>query len=248
MHNPIIGITTDMDSEYLRLKHRYCEAITEAGGIPFLIPSVGKASLYAGRIDGLLISGGNDLDPFYYSEEVSPQVKLVPRKRSDFEFALLEEVLRLRKPILGICYGMQLISVYFGGTLYQDLALQGSVEIRHENGYHVIMISKNRFFEEGTCSVNSSHHQAVKQLGRGLSACAHSTDRLIEAFYKEDYPFLIGTQWHPERIPESGLSTHIFQLFVGAANEDRQGMKSHNSEYRDDPPHPCPLPPGEREL
>ena len=221
--NPIIGITTDMDSEYLRLKHRYCEAITEAGSIPILIPPVGNALRYGDRIDGLLISGGNDLDPFYYSEEVSPGVKLVPRKRSDFEFALLDEVLRLRKPVLGICYGMQLISVYFGGTLYQDLALQGSVEISHENGYHLIMISENRFFEEGTFSVNSSHHQAIKQLGKGLSACAHSPDRLIEAFYKEDYPFLVGTQWHPERMHESDLSTHIFQLFVGASNDGKQG-------------------------
>jgi putative glutamine amidotransferase len=220
--SPIIGITTDIDSEYLRLKHRYCEAITEAGGIPVLIPPVGNAMLYGDMIDGLLISGGNDLDPFYYNEEASPRVKLVPRKRSDFESALLTEVLRLRKPVLGICYGMQLINVYFGGTLYQDLALQGPVEIRHENGYHLIMISENRFFEEGTCSVNSSHHQAIKQLGKGLSAWAHSPDRLIEAFYKEDYPFLVGTQWHPERMHKSDLSTHIFQLFVGAASEDKQ--------------------------
>lgn len=221
--HPIVGITTDMDSEYLRLKHRYCEAIAEAGGIPILIPSVGNARQYGDRIDGLLISGGNDLDPFYYNEEVSPGVKLVPRKRSDFEFALLEEVLRLRKPVLGICYGMQLISVYFGGTLYQDLALQGSVEISHENGYHLIMIAENRFLKESTCSVNSSHHQAIKQLGKGLSACAYSSDRLIEAFYKEDYPFLVGTQWHPERMPESDLSAHIFQLFVGASNDGKRG-------------------------
>jgi putative glutamine amidotransferase len=220
--NPIIGITTDIDSEYLRLKHRYCEAIADAGGIPFLIPPVGNASLYGDRTDGLLISGGNDLDPFYYREEISPRTKLVPRKRSDFEFALLEKVLRLRKPVLGICYGMQLINVYFGGTLYQDLALQASVEIRHENGYHLIMVSKNRFFEEGTYSVNSSHHQSIKQPGKGLSAWAHSPDRLIEAFYKEDYPFLVGTQWHPERMHENDLSTHIFQLFIGASNDGKQ--------------------------
>jgi putative glutamine amidotransferase len=71
------------------------------------------------------------------------------------------------------------------------------------------MISENRFFEEGTYSVNSSHHQGIKQLGKGLSVWAHSPDLLIEAFYKEDHPFLVGTQWHPERIPESDLSRHI---------------------------------------
>jgi putative glutamine amidotransferase len=231
MNTPIIGITTDMDSEYLKLKHRYCEAVAEAGGLPVLIPPVGNAQQYSDRIDGLLISGGNDLDPYYYNEEISPPVKSVPRQRSDFEFALLEEVLRLKKPVLGICYGMQLINVHFGGTLYQDLALQGSVEIQHEKGYHVIMVSESRCMGEGTYSVNSSHHQAIKQLGKGLSALAHSSDRVVEAFYREDYPFLIGTQWHPERIPESDLSRYIFQVFIKATRDCRKGRSCNNIGY-----------------
>lgn len=217
MRKPLIGITTDAEGDYLKVKHRYPDAIARAGGIPFLIPPSGSTAFYAERIKGLLIPGGNDLDPFYYNEPMMSNVRPVSRKRSDFEFSLLNEVVSLRKPVFGICYGMQLINVAFGGTLYQDIESQVSVEINHKKDYHIIVITENRFLEKGRFSVNSTHHQAIKKLGSGLSAFAYSTDNLIEAFFKEDYPFLIGVQWHPERLKDKELSLRLFELFVEAS-------------------------------
>jgi putative glutamine amidotransferase len=218
MNNPIIGITTDIEGEYFRIKHHYVDAILRSGGVPMLLPPSDNPHIYAEKVDGLLIPGGDDLDPSYYNEEKLPWVKLVSKERSGFEIALLKEMVKLRKPVLGICYGMQLINVAFGGTLYQDIESQLKVAINHKTDYHIIVITENRFLREGRFSVNSTHHQAIKEPGSGLSIFARSPDNLIEAFCHEDYPFLIGIQWHPERRLEEELSLGIFDSFVKAAD------------------------------
>jgi len=218
MKNPVIGITTDIAVEYLRIKRQYVDAILKSGGVPMLLPPADNPHIYAEKVDGLLIPGGDDLDPSYYNEERLPEVKLVSKERSGFEIALLKEMVKLRKPVLGICYGMQLVNVAFGGTLYQDIESQLKVAINHKTDYHIIVITENRFFREGRFSVNSTHHQAVRLPGSGFSVIARSPDNLIEAFCREDYPFLIGIQWHPERQLEEELSVSIFGSFVRAAD------------------------------
>jgi putative glutamine amidotransferase len=112
---------------------------------------------------------------------------------------------------------MQLINVAFGGSLYQDLGTDLQVEINHKKDYHKIVITENRFLKKGTFSVNSTHHQAVKKLGNSLSAFAYAPDNLIEAFYSVDHRFLVGVQWHPERLSRDELSRSLFEALVRAS-------------------------------
>ena len=166
--------------------------------------------------DGTFISGGDDLHPSYYNEDVNYNLKIVDRDRSDFELAIIHEIIKLRKPVLGICYGMQLINVAFMGSLYQDINSQVPMAIDHKRDYHIIKVSDNKFINSGEFNVNSSHHQAIKVLGQDLKAIALSVDSIIEAICMENYPFLLGVQWHPER-SDDNMSVNLFRIFVESA-------------------------------
>lgn len=233
---PVIGITLDMDEEYLRLKRLYPSAIIRAGGIPMMIPPENDPALIVDAIDGLLIPGGGDIDPSYFSEAPHPTVRTVPGERTDFEFALLRAVMELKKPVFGICYGMQMINVALGGNLYQDIESELKDAIDHRYGSHSIemiqdsgfRIQDSRFKDDALrftlhasrYVVNSSHHQAVRKPGEGLEACAFSDDGIVEAFSLRGYPFLFAVQWHPERSDDE-LSLSLLGRFVEEANARR---------------------------
>lgn len=211
---PVIGITTDEDGEYLRLKSSYSLAVLRAGGTPVLLPPGDDARFFVTIIDGLLIPGGGDMDPSYYSEKSDPGIKKVSRARTDFEIALLKAIIGLRKPVFGICYGMQLINVALGGSLYQDIASRIGTSIDHTKGMH--LIKGDDKWLQGDFMVNTSHHQAVRELGRDVKVLAVAEDGLVEAIRLGDYPFLLGVQWHPERSADE-LSDHLIRSFVEAA-------------------------------
>jgi putative glutamine amidotransferase len=211
---PIIGITLDVEGEYLRLRQAYPEAILIAGGIPLMIPPLNDPYLIAETIDGLLIPGGGDIDPSYYAEDACSTLNLVPKERSDFEINLLRRIMVQRKPIFGICYGMQLINVAFGGSLYQDLGSRFDITVDHGQGIHRITGTGEGI--QGEFMVNSSHHQGIKKMGNGLTAAAYSDDTLVEATHMAGYPFLTAVQWHPER-SDDALSRGLLRLFVEQA-------------------------------
>jgi len=211
----------------------YFKALVTVGAHPEeLEPLTAADSSRARRVkfDGLLLAGGEDVDPGLYGEEKKYQSVNVNRARDDFERGLLDRALRHRLPILGICRGTQLINVKFGGTLYQDLAMDVSPEFEHRQTesrsetVHTVTLTdpESRLAEDfrGSCRVNSLHHQAIKRLGRGLKVTAHSEDGLVEAVEAADeYPFLLAVQWHPEEITTQSEQRKIFEQFVSACRQ-----------------------------
>ncbi|BCB96500.1 anthranilate synthase component II [Dissulfurispira thermophila] len=226
---PIIGITADMDENTYKLKHDYISSVDKSGGMPLILaPIVDNIGWIADVIDGLLLSGGDDILPEYYGEDIlvpPEKLKFVKKQRSDFEIALLREIVKRQKPILAICYGMQLVNIAFGGSLYQDIEMQMKGAISHKAGQHKIKIDEtffsilniSQFAISNPQFINSFHHQAVKRLADGFETFAISEDGIIEGFYKTAYPFFICVQWHPERMFYDKLSLGIFEAFIKQA-------------------------------
>ncbi len=229
---PLIGITADSDGPFFRLRRDYPSAVTAAGGIPLvLVPVYDAISHIAEVIDGLLISGGDDLLPEYCNEVIEgrAEMKFVEKERTDFETALLREIIKREKPVLGICYGLQLINVAFGGTIYQDIGCERREALDHKKIRHVITAS-GPFIEflgllPQKFETNSNHHQAVKKLGSGLEVFAEAEDGIIEGIYCPHYPFLAGVQWHPERECDT-LSLKILTSFIKRAKTNREQSAS----------------------
>ena len=205
---PLICISSDrkpLESDERRwitqLHNVYTDAVHAAGGVP--LPACGVcAEEMAQLCDGLLLSGGVDLDPALYGEvPINDTVQVIPQ-RDAFELALFRAFWERGKPILGICRGCQLINVALGGTLYQDLVEQKGLhhsdpELRHEVRTEENCVLRE-LFGEAFCT-NSTHHQSVKDAAPGLRITARSADGVVEAFEHES-GLLLATQFHPERL------------------------------------------------
>lgn len=209
----------------------YFKALQQAGARPDEIELVTAASdSRPDRFDGVLFAGGEDVDPDFYGEPKKYETVHVNRARDEFEFKLLDRALERRVPILGICRGTQMINVKFEGTLYQDLANDLNPELQHRqpgnrgDATHGVTLtdpdSRLAGAFQGSCRVNSLHHQAIKRLGRGLKVAAHSEDGLVEAIEAaDDYPFLLAVQWHPEEIADRPEQRKIFEEFLAQCRE-----------------------------
>ena len=184
--------------------------------------------------DGILFTGGEDVDPSFYGEQKQHDNVRAHRPRDEFELSLLRGALVRRVPILGICRGIQMINVGYGGSLYQDLKQDAQPQVEHRQtdhgsprreATHTVLVTDRESalgaIVPPTCRVNSLHHQAVKRLGHGLKVTARSEDGFVEAVESaEEYPFLVAVQWHPEEMfSDAREQREIFVSFVQKCRE-----------------------------
>lgn len=233
---PIIGISVDCQQDKedarsggkLTLNWNYAQAVTEAGGVPILVPPTADMDAVAEIIDGWLIPGGDDIDASKFGEENHPKVELQDPARFDAEERLYGAASQ-EMPVLGICYGCQFLSVVRGGSLYQHLP----DHVGHENhtggnlqSYELDESSKlGQIVGAGKIDGKSYHHQGIKQVGGGLRVTAREEDGTIEAIEATDRPWLIGVQWHPERTFADPKTRRIFESFVEAARQYRDSKR-----------------------
>ena len=227
---PIIGIASDYRASgsgeaRFRIGAEYFDAVASAGATPLLLPPVSdpaEIEEQMRRIDGLLIPGGLDTPPSHYGQRPHPATRPVHPKRDDHDFACLEVAFRLKKPVLGICYGMQLLNVVSGGTLIQDLPPPGPTTEQHRREgkrsmHSVTVVPQTRLHKILGCDrlqVNSSHHQAIDRLGDGLNVSARSDDGIIEAIETTGSCFILGVQWHPEAMTDRPEHLALFRALI----------------------------------
>lgn len=232
MPRPRIGITVDTHDrpDHYESPMAYATSVEKAGGLPLLLPYRTDLSLIpqlVDTIDGMLFSGGNDLDPASYGESWHPSAVPIDPRRQQFEMALLAEIERRRVPALGICLGSQLMNVYRGGSLTQflpDVPREPAIEHRKLNGVvprHPVQVNPEspvaKAMGKSQIDANSSHKQAVKQLGRGLRIIGTAPDGVIEGVEDPTFPLFLGVQWHPERLHEEADHLALFKLLVEKA-------------------------------
>ncbi len=235
MPAPLIGITTHgphdpIRAELDRLLAQIVAGVAQAGGLPLLIPYGLAGEPLTGllaRIDGVLVSGGGDVDPARYGATASDLVKGIDAQRDAQEIAIARWAAGGTLPYFGICRGAQVLNAALGGTLYRDIS-EHAAALRHsyDDGAdaarpHAVQIAEESQLAHATgssvLSVNSLHHQAVRDLAPGLRAVAHAPDALIEAFESTRHSFVLGVQWHPEALLDDPQHLALFVAFVRAA-------------------------------
>lgn len=238
---PLIGITADRGRNKYgqgtsELGEAYLQAVLDAGGWPVVIPSIAiqppDQGIYE-RLDGILFSGGGDVDPERFGGAPHPCIAGVDPHRDALELQFVRRTLTDGKPFFGICRGIQVINVGLGGTLYTHLPDQLERALHHDNpGDHrrdlvheVTLVDGSRLGKitgEPTLRVNSHHHQGLKRLAPPLRAVGYSADGLVEAIELPEHPFGLAVQWHPEWLTDMKSTRLLFESFVEAAASQRR--------------------------
>lgn len=241
---PIIGISCSLGARqqewigqpgvtYDYVKREYHRRVEEHGGVPLLLPVVREeatAQAMAARIDGLLLTGGEDVDPARYNEDNCWPASVIHPERDRFEWFLLQLADERRLPVLGICRGVQVMNAYYGGTLYQDLSLRpgtGAHRSPEPAVYlpHIVRVREEsrliQMTQRTEVQVNSRHHQMVKGIAPGFEAAACADDGVVEAIEGKDRSlYRMGVQWHPELMPEAPLTALLFKDFLLRASKE----------------------------
>jgi putative glutamine amidotransferase len=231
---PFIGITCSSDPAGQPLVNaHYVRALLLAGALPVPLPYVASQEEAAGvleRLAAVVFSGSEDLDPALWGAPRHPRTELMHPARMAAELAFARAALARRAPALGICGGMQTLNVACGGSLHQHVpdVTAGAPAVEHSDasygGRHPVAVeagSRLAGLLGRALAVNSHHHQAVDRLGEGLRVVARAPDGIVEAWEAEGHPFLLGVQWHPERMPGEGGSARLFEALVEAARGHR---------------------------
>ncbi len=234
--SPLIGVSTSISvgthPERAYVNSTYLHAIQQAGGVPVALPpqlSPTSLSRLMRGLDGLLLTGGGDMDPGLFGEQPHPTLYDVAPSRDTVETAAVGVALERRLPLLAICRGIQVLNVALGGSLYQDVGTEPGTQLRHSQEaarnqptHKVVVTPGSRLAQAlGTdeIEVNSMHHQAVKALGAGLAAVAWAPDQIIEGVELTDGSrFVLGVQWHPEElVGDSEPARRLFAALVSSA-------------------------------
>jgi putative glutamine amidotransferase len=230
---PMIGVTSSIEEDERRqyINANYLTQVLKAGAIPVVLSmdmDADQMSVCLDKLDGLLLSGGNDVDPMIFGEPPAKGLGQVNPKRDRLEMQLIRYAYERDMPIFAICRGVQSLNVALGGTLYQDLpsmylspdnepAILHSQTAHERYASHSVELMADTplrtLYGEETICVNSFHHQAIKVLAPHLSVAARATDGVIEAVYDAAKPFVLGVQWHPERMKEGAP---LFRTFVAS--------------------------------
>lgn len=239
---PLIGITMNLEKDATRdlniLDKDYGTAVLRSGGIAVPILSMDQAIPdLIKKLDGFIFTGGDDIHPRYYRQKPRPgaKLRLASDERVKFELKLFKAAVKAKKPILAICYGAQLANVALGGSLYQDISLEIPKAIKHgparsgEKVFHAVSVFEGtklcHIVGQGDCRVSgdcnikvrSSHHQSIKNPGKGLRLSAVSPDGVFEALENRGKHFLIAVQWHPEKTPTDKTTMKLFSALVAAS-------------------------------
>jgi len=232
---PLIGLTSSRNKKVGRLEllEAYTRAVLSAGGIPLIIPlelSPEGVEQLAGRLDGVLFTGGGDIDIVHFGGRHHPRISSVEPLRDQLEILLVQVAVARCLPFLGICRGIQVINVALGGTLYTDISSQFPGAVRHD--FFSPHFPRNHIAHEvhvdpgsalasilgsGQLMVNSLHHQGLERIAAGLRVSARAPDGVVEGVELSAHPFGLGVQWHPECLPDSLPDRALFQAFVAAA-------------------------------
>lgn len=233
---PLIGISTHIDSKRIAVNTAYVQSVILSGGIPYMIPVTDNVEVLrqiVSRLDGIVFTGGEDIQPHYYGDAPHDKLEEVSPARDTFELMLMKMATDRNIPTLGICRGLQLMNIAFGGTLYQDLPTQHPSTVSHRQEKpgtiptHTVTVVKGsklaEILEQEELHVNTFHHQAIKQLAPGFKAVAWSPDSVIEAI--EAYPVrpIMGVQFHPEIFTAAGDTTmcRLFRFLINKADTFR---------------------------
>ena len=240
---PVIGLTGNFQEGACTLLEGYFTSILKAGGIPFIIPPVDDTDSLINSLnalDGLLLTGGADINPLFLGEEPVKELHSINPRRDRQELLLAKLAADRQIPILGICRGIQVMNAAFGGSLYQDIHVQmEGKRIKHDQdlgrGYasHTVRIEKDsllyKLFETEVLPVNSFHHQAVKEVAPGFRVTARSSDGVIEAMESTECKSMMGVQWHPECfiLENNTCMMPLFEWFIRESSSFREAKRLH---------------------